>query len=228
MIRRFPIASTAGRTLGVGAAAAAAALWFGDRAPFPYGQRWMLDIPLPLLTCGRLDAVLQACSGERILEIGPGTGLQSLHVAPQLGAEGRLDVVDIQRSMLDHVEHRAQARGITNIVATQADAGNLPFADNTFDAVYLVTVLGEIPDSEQVLREAVRVLTPAGRLVVGEFFDPHWIPFGRLHAMADSCGLHLTARTGPTVAYLARFQQCTDQPRLRSHSPGAVPYTPVP
>ncbi|MEU6586539.1 methyltransferase domain-containing protein [Nocardia sp. NPDC046763] len=168
----------------------------------------MLDIPLPLLTPRRLDALLQPRAGERVLEIGPGTGLQSLHVAPQLGAGGRLDVLDIQPSMLDHVRRRAEARSITNIVATQGDARNLPFPDNTFDAVYLITALGEVPEPERVLRETARVLTPAGRLVVGEFFDPHWIPFQRLHALADSSGLHLTARTGPTVAYLARFQSC--------------------
>ncbi|WP_225732107.1 MULTISPECIES: class I SAM-dependent methyltransferase [unclassified Nocardia] len=212
---RCPTVSAAGLALGAGAAAAV--LWFGDRAPFPYGQRWMLDIPLPLLTAARLDAVLRPRAGERILEIGPGTGLQSLHVAPQLGADGQLDVLDIQPAMLEHVRRRAEARSITNIVGTQGDARDLPFPDNTFDAMYLITALGEVPEPERVLREAVRVLNPAGRLVVGEFFDPHWIPFGRLHTMADSCGLHLAARSGPTVAYLARFQPCTGRPVARQH-----------
>ena len=190
------------------AGAAAAAWWLGDKAPYPYAQHALLDIPLPYLTCGRLDEVLRPQPGERILEIGPGTGLQSLHVAPQLGPSGRLDIVDIQPDMLDHVTRLAGERGITNITATESDARTLPFGQDVFDAVYLVTALGEIPEPDRVLREAARVLTPSGRLVVGEFFDRHWIPFGRLHQLADAARLHLELRRGPTLAYLARFQPC--------------------
>ena len=187
---------------------AAAVWWFGDRAPYPYSQRGLLDIPLPYLTSARLSEVLRPSPGERILEIGPGTGLQSLHVAPQLGPDGRLEILDTQQEMLDHVVQRASERNITNIVATRSDAREIPFADGVFDAVYMVTALGEIPEPDRVLREAARVLSPEGRLVVGEFFDRHWIPFGRLHRLADTCGLHLTAKYGPTLAYLAKFQPC--------------------
>ncbi|GAA0325483.1 hypothetical protein GCM10010302_75760 [Streptomyces polychromogenes] len=63
-------------------------------------------MPLPFLTADPMDAVLQPRPGERILEVGPGTGLQSLHVAPQLGPAGRLDVLDIQQEMLDQVMRR--------------------------------------------------------------------------------------------------------------------------
>lgn len=192
----------------VAGGAAAATWWFGDKAPYPYGQHRLLDISLPFLTCARLDDVLSPSPGERILEIGPGTGLQSIHVAPQLGPDGRLDVLDIQPEMLDHVTRRAKEHGITNLTTTESDARRLPFGDNTFDAAYLVTALGEIPEPDQVLREAARVLAPNGRLVVGEFFDRHWISFGRLHHLADTCGLHLQARRGSTFAYLARFQPC--------------------
>jgi hypothetical protein len=50
--------------------------------------------------------------------------------------------------------------------------------------------------------------------VIGEFFDRHWIPFGRLHRLADAAGLHLTERRGPSPAYLARFRPC------RADAPG--------
>ena len=104
-MRATPITLAAAGALAVGAAAAAAVLT--DKAPYPYAQRHLLDIPLPLLTCRRLDVLLQPRPGERVLEIGPGTGLQSLHVAPQLGAGGELAIVDVQQQMLDHVMARA-------------------------------------------------------------------------------------------------------------------------
>jgi len=192
---------------GVGAALAAA-WWLADQAPYPYAQRCLLDVPLPFLTAARIDAVLQPRPGERMLEIGPGTGLQSLHVAPQLGPRGRLDVLDIQQAMLDHVVRRAERDGLPTITPTRSDARELPYGDETFDAVYAVTALGEIPEPDRVLREVARVLKPGGRLVVGEFLDRHWISFGRLHRLADAAGLHLAERRGPGPAYLARFRPC--------------------
>ena len=192
----------------VALAAGAAAWWQADRAPYPYAQRRLLDLPLPFLTSGRLDAMLGARPGERILEIGPGTGLQALHVARQLGDQGRLDIVDIQDEMLSHVMRRASGQGLTSIVPTRADARELPFPDGTFDAAYLVTVLGEIPDPGAVLRELRRVLAPSGRLVVGEFFDRHYVPLTDLARHAGQAGLELSARLGPPLAYLARLRPC--------------------
>lgn len=190
------------------ALAASAAFFWTDTAPYPYAQRMLLDLPLPFLTRRRLDVLLDPQSGERILEIGPGTGLQSLHVAPQLGSHGRLDIVDIQQEMLDHVMSRAAGQQITTITATCADAHALPFEDASFDAAYMVTVLGEIPDPATTLREVRRVLKPTGRLVVGEFLDRHHVPLNTLTAKANTAGLHLTRRLGPPLAYYALLRPC--------------------
>lgn len=212
--RKTVLAATTGA-----AAVAAGAWWFSDRAPYPYSQRRLLDLELPFLGLSDLDAVLRPRTGERMLELGPGTGLQALHVAPQLGPDGRLDIVDVQQEMLDHVMRRAKeevqagrnaagGNAAAAIVPHCSDARELPFDDGVFDAVYLVTALGEIPEPARVLSAAARVLKPGGRLVVGEFFDRHWIPFGRLHRLADGQGLHLAERRGPSLAYLARFRPC--------------------
>jgi ubiquinone/menaquinone biosynthesis C-methylase UbiE len=78
--------------------------------------------------------------------------------------------------MLDDVMSRARTQGITNIRA----ARGLPYGDGTFDAAYLVGVLGEIPDEPTALRELRRVLKPNGRLVIGEvFFDPDFVRWAR-------------------------------------------------
>ncbi|MDH6113712.1 SAM-dependent methyltransferase [Kitasatospora sp. MAP12-15] len=203
-------------------AAAVAAWWLTDSAPYPYSQRWLLDLPLPFLTLGRLDSVLQAKPGERILEIGPGTGLQSLHVAPQLGVSGRLDIVDIQQEMLDHVMRRAEQQGVANIVATHADAHQLPFEDGSFDAVYLVTALGEIPEPQVTLAQLRRVLKPTGRLVIGEFFDRHQIRASSLLGLADGAGLRVSKLIGPPFAYYAVLRPFAAEPALAAGAGGSA------
>jgi ubiquinone/menaquinone biosynthesis C-methylase UbiE len=177
----------------------------------------LLDLPLPFLTNRRLDALLGARPGERLLEIGPGTGLQSLHVARQLAPSGRLDIIDVQPEMLDCVMRRAAARGIGGVVPTQADARELPFPDATFDAAYLVTALGEIPDPIAALGELRRVLKPAGRLVVGEFFDRHYVPLITLLRHASASGFQPGMSIGPAFAYFARLEPAV------SHRAGAQP-----
>ena len=216
---------TAARWAIAGAGIATAAWWWSDSAPYPYTQRGILDLPGPFLTHRRLDALLDARPGQRVLEIGPGTGLQALHVAGQLGETGRLDIVDIQQPMLDHVMRRAAAGTragassraaasrpagagrISTIVPTLADATKLPFPDGSFDAAYLVTVLGEIPDPAAAISELARVLRVGGRLVVGECFDPHFVPFVTLLRYANAAGLTLGARLGPAPVYLAQFRR---------------------
>ena len=187
-------------------AGAAVAWWWNEPAPYPYSHRWMLDREVPFLTNRRLDALLDARPGERVLEIGPGTGLQALHVASQLGPNGRLDIIDIQERMLDHVMRRAQESAITQIVPTKADASALPFADASFDAAYMVTALGELPDPPATVRELGRVLRPGGRLIIGECFERHFVPLARLREYANPAGLTLTAQLGPSLSYLARFR----------------------
>ena len=202
----------------LGVAAAGAGVVLSDRAPYPYSQHRLLDIPLPLLTRRRLDAALQPRAAQQVLEIGPGTGLQALHVAPQLGAGGRLAVVDVQQEMLDHVIARAAERSIGNITPHQADARALPFADDTFDAAYLVTVLGEIPGRLAALSELRRVLKPGGRLVIGEFADRHHVSLATLVRLANDAGLHLLRRTGIPLAYYAILEPCVREPAGRALS----------
>jgi hypothetical protein len=64
-----------------------------------------------------------------------------------------IDIFDLQQETVDHTMQRATDAGLTNIVPRQGDAQKLPYADKTFDGVYLVTVLGEIPDRAAALAE---------------------------------------------------------------------------
>lgn len=103
-------------------------------------------------------------------------------------------------------ERVLEIAGITSIAAANADARQLPFPDATFDAAYLVTVLGEITDPAAAVRELRRVLKPTGRLVIGEFLDRHYVPLVDLLTYANAAGLELSGQLGPPLAYLARLR----------------------
>jgi ubiquinone/menaquinone biosynthesis C-methylase UbiE len=189
------------------AAVVGAALWWRKHpSACPYGQRFWVEAPHPLITRARLRDVLDPKPGERVLEVGPGTGYYSLDVAEWVSAGGQLDIFDLQQEMLDHTMRRVGERGVTNVVPCRGDARALVYEDASFDAAYLVTVLGEIPDQDTALRELARVLKPGGRLVVGELFgDPHWVSPSRLRAGAEAAGLTFEQRSGTSLGYFARF-----------------------
>jgi ubiquinone/menaquinone biosynthesis C-methylase UbiE len=178
-----------------------------DPSACPYSLRFSLDLPHPFVTRSRLREMLSPEPGERVLEVGPGTGYYCLHAARWLEPDGTLEVLDIQQEMLDHTMRRAHALGISNLVPTRGDAQALPYPDDHFDAAYLVATLGEVPDKERALHELRRVLKRDGRLVVGELLlDPHRVSFDELHRMTDAAGLSYERRVEGKLGYLASFR----------------------
>ena len=199
-----------GRTLGLlaGGGVLGAALWWRTHpSACPYSQRFWVEAPHPFITRSRLREILEPRPGERLLELGPGTGYYSLPVAEWLSPGGALDVLDIQQEMLDHTMRRATEQGIANITPTRADARELPFDEDSFDGAYLVTVLGEIPDQGAALRELRRVVRPGGRIVVGELFgDPHMVTHSALARAAADAGLRVDRKLGGPLWHYTRLQ----------------------
>jgi ubiquinone/menaquinone biosynthesis C-methylase UbiE len=200
----------AGRAVALGAAAAlaGAALW-GRKNPSacPYSQRFWVEAPHPFITRERLRSILEPVPGERMLEVGPGTGYYTLPAAEWLEPGGRLDVLDVQQEMLDHTLRRADEAGISGITPARADAREMPYEDDTFDAAYLITVLGEIPDQDAALRELRRVVRPGGRIVVGELFgDPHMVTFRALRSRAAAAGLSVDRTLGGRLWHFTRLR----------------------
>jgi SAM-dependent methyltransferase len=193
--------------LAAGAGTLAAALWWRrNPSACPYGQRLWVEVPHPIITRERLRSVLAPEAGERILEIGPGTGYYTLDMAEWVGPEGAVEIFDLQREFLDHTMSAAERSGLSNVVPTRGDATDLPYEDDSVDAVVLTAVLGEIPDRAAALREIERVLRPGGRLVVGELFgDPHFTTFGSLRVQCGDAALSLEERSGNWFGYFARF-----------------------
>src|SRR5919205_3801897 len=138
---------------GAGAIAAVSLWWRKNPSACPYSQRFWVEAPHPFITRTRLRGILEPRPGERVLEIGPGTGYYTLDLAAWVGPDGAVEIFDLQQEMLDHTIRRARERGLWNVNPTQGDAQQLPYEDDSFDAAVLVTMLGEIPDQEAALRE---------------------------------------------------------------------------
>jgi SAM-dependent methyltransferase len=127
------------------------------------------------------DTIIQRSGiteGMKVLEIGCGSGAYTTYVAEKIGPKGSVYALDTQQKMLDQLENKLKKprwSGITNINLIKADAYTLPFSDHSFDLVYLITVLPEIPDQGRALSEIKRVLKPGGFISVNEFFpDPDY------------------------------------------------------
>lgn len=170
--------------LGGAAVIVAYALWWRKNpSACPYGARFFVELPHPFITRRRLREILAPRPGERVLEVGPGTGYYALYTARWLRPGGALEVLDLQQEMLDHTLGRARRQGVTNIAATRGDAQALPYPDGAFDAAYLTVVL------------------------VGEVFpDFHMVPFGALKESAEAAGLTLERRIGGPLGYFASFR----------------------
>lgn len=190
-------------------AALGVALWWRrNPSACPYNQRLWIQAPHPFITRDRLRQALGVRPGERVLEVGPGTGYYTLDVADWVGPGGAVEILDVQQEMLDHTMRRAAEHGLDNLTPTLSDAAQMPYEDASFDAAFLVTVLGEIPDQDAVLRELARVLKPGGRLVVGELMgDPHYVGLKAMRLRAAAAGLEFERRWGGALGFFARFSK---------------------
>jgi SAM-dependent methyltransferase len=181
----------------------------GGRPPPPRAERWSRP------GCGGESTRLRSPtrSGGCSTRSGPGTGLFTLPVARAVRPGGTVDVLDVQQEMLDHTVQAAAREQLDNVRPTRGDARTLPYPDASFDAAFLVTALGEIPDRSAALTELRRVLKPGGRLVVGEWLlDWHAVPVGSLRRHARRAGLRVERRLGPRFSYYARLRADEEAP----------------
>ncbi|HSJ53834.1 MAG TPA: class I SAM-dependent methyltransferase [Anaerolineae bacterium] len=140
--------------------------------------------------------------GTWVLEVGPGNGTYTLAAARRVGPAGRVVAVDIEPRMVERVLQKAEAEGVQNVDARVADVTDLPFDDEAFDAAYMITVVGEIPDPVGALRELRRVLAPAGTLACSEvLLDPDYPLASTLLRWAEQAGFRLREKRGNVLLY---------------------------
>lgn len=117
------------------------------------------------------------CSGVRtgmkVLDIAGGTGDLTAAFARRVGPSGEVVLADINDAMLEVGRDKLRNRGIVgNVSYVQANAEELPFADDSFDIITIAFGLRNVTDKQKALESMFRVLKPGGRLLVLEFSKP--------------------------------------------------------
>ena len=147
-------------------------------------------------------------TGMLVLEVGPGNGTYTIAAARKVSDSGKLITIDIEPKMIQRVQKRVQKEGITNIEARVANVFDLPFEDNSFDLVYMIAVIGEIPTPEIAMKEFFRVLSPQGSLVFSEILmDPDYPRAQKLISLGNKAGFQMKNKKGGFFQYTLIFEK---------------------
>ena len=154
---------------------------------------------------GRKEVIRQMdCQpGERILEVGVGTGL-SLPLYP---VETKITGIDISREMLARAERRVARDGLSHVDLHHMNAQKMTFADNSFDKVVAMYVASVVPDPVALVNEMRRVCKPGGQLMFVNHFKSDNPVISRIEQLL----VPLSAKLGFDPGFsLSRFEQECD------------------
>lgn len=142
----------------------------------------------------RLAGLSGAGRGDRVLDVGCGTGCLTRRMAAEVGPDGDVTGVDPSPPVLAHARDRKRRPGSAPCTYREGIAEALDLPDASFDTVVTSLMLHHLPENLRLpaLREMRRVLRPGGRLLVAEFRPPSsrlgrlLVHGGTAHAMAHN------------------------------------------
>lgn len=150
---------------------------------------------------GRANAVrrLRLRPGNRVLEVGVGTGLSFSFFPSYCLVNG----IDLSEEMLRRARKRIKARGLSNITVERMDASRMAFPDDTFDAVFAAYLITAVPEPWNVLSEIKRTCKKGGLIVlVNHFKSSNKIISSIETSISPFCSKHLGFRTDLSISAL--------------------------
>jgi len=182
---------------------------FSSKGVFPHKWAFTLLIPLRnlILSPKKLINRMALSPDMNVLEVGPGPGYFSLPVAKQL-TNGKLVIADIQPEMIEMARMRLESKGLTNVKYYICNGESFDFPNNSFDRIFLVTVLGEVEKRDTYLAEFKRMLKPNGILSISEQAgDPDKLSFIEVREMAERVGFRFHNIFGSVRNYTINFSK---------------------
>jgi SAM-dependent methyltransferase len=125
---------------------------------------------------GNPFAMGELASGERVVDIGSGGGIDSLVAARMVGPDGKVVGIDMTPAMLEKARTAAAESGIDNVEFREAYMEEIPVSDGWADVVISNGVLNLTPDKQKTLAEMFRVLRPGGRLQIADILVSREVP----------------------------------------------------
>jgi ubiquinone/menaquinone biosynthesis C-methylase UbiE len=182
---------------------------FAKKGVFPPQMAFTLLIPARnlILSPEQLISRLNLRSDSNVLEVGPGPGYFSTHIARAL-TEGRLVLADIQQEMLEKAKKRILRKKISNVEFYLCNGDNFLLPDESFDVIFLVTVIGEIENKNAYIKEFHRMLKSGGILSISELRgDPDKLTIYEVKELLADSGFVFEKLLGNEKNYTINFKK---------------------